>query len=436
MANIIPFKGYRYNPDIVDDLGKVMAPPYDSISPKSLAKYFELHPYNAVRLITSQADENDTDTDNKYTRAAQTLRDWIDKKILIQEEKDTIYLYEQTITVNNEQRSNRGFITLLELTDYSDGIVVPCEEPTTDSKRDRFNMIKNSHSNNSLISCMYVDRDKELESLMIEVSEDEPVIEFYLEDGIRQRLWTISDEQRIKKITDFMKDKLCYIVDGHNRYEAYLEYKKYEQENNPSYSAEDGCNYTMVQLSEAHEDGRSQLPIHRLIKFPKGFKEDYFVACAQDRFKIEKIIVDPSEDDISETMRKQIATQRRETRFALYCGDNYFYRLTLTDPDYMKTVLPDASDVYRQLDIAVLNKLILEDIFYIDEKSSSERIFYTREASEGVEAVRNGDFGCLLVVNPVRAYSVSSIAFSGEKLPKRSLCVFPKPATGIVINKF
>jgi uncharacterized protein (DUF1015 family) len=61
---------------------------------------------------------------------------------------------------------------------------------------------------------------------------------------------------------------------------------------------------------------------------------------------------------------------------------------------------------------------------------------YTTSLEEGVFEVEKGECDCMFVVNPVRRKQMTDIILSDELLPKRSLSVFPKPATGVVIYKF
>ncbi|MGH7831512.1 MAG: DUF1015 family protein, partial [Candidatus Binatia bacterium] len=46
MARIAPFHGILYNPDKVRDLSKVVAPPYDVISPEERERLYRKSPYN------------------------------------------------------------------------------------------------------------------------------------------------------------------------------------------------------------------------------------------------------------------------------------------------------------------------------------------------------------------------------------------------------
>ena len=50
MAEVKAFRGWRYNPEINSDLSKVLAPPYDVISPRQQKKLYEENPYNVIRL--------------------------------------------------------------------------------------------------------------------------------------------------------------------------------------------------------------------------------------------------------------------------------------------------------------------------------------------------------------------------------------------------
>ena len=70
MADIMPFQGVLYNADKVGDLNKVMAPPYDVIPPKKQDDFYARHPQNIIRLILSKGAPEDTEGNDRYSRAA------------------------------------------------------------------------------------------------------------------------------------------------------------------------------------------------------------------------------------------------------------------------------------------------------------------------------------------------------------------------------
>src|SRR6476469_1808887 len=98
MAEIIPFKALRYDPDQVK-LEDVLTQPYDKIPPEMQSKYYERSTHNLVRIILGKAGETDTDAFNAYTRAAEYLHDWRSGGILEQDLEPGIHAYSQTFAI-------------------------------------------------------------------------------------------------------------------------------------------------------------------------------------------------------------------------------------------------------------------------------------------------------------------------------------------------
>ncbi len=64
MAAVLPFRGVLYNPDKIENLADIVAPPYDVISKAEQEALHERHPGNVVRLILGKPEPGDTETDN------------------------------------------------------------------------------------------------------------------------------------------------------------------------------------------------------------------------------------------------------------------------------------------------------------------------------------------------------------------------------------
>lgn len=435
MANIKPFKGYRYNIEKTGDLRTVVSPPYYNIKPEQKELLYNLSEYNSVRLFSGTDNETDTETHNKFTRAAEWLKQWIKDGILVRDSEPAIYVYEQTLDVHNVQYKNRSFVALVELEDFSNGVIMPCEETREVSRRDRYDFLTHTNADLSMISCLYMEREKDLLNLMTEISEGEPEAEFDSFDDVHQRLWKITDKKTIDFITERFRDIQLYITDGQTRYETCLKYRDYMRENNPAHTGDEPYNYTMVSLSNSNADSLAILPVHRKIKMPKGFKADYFIAGIQDHFKIEKIIVDEQDERIADTMKKQIATTRNETKIAMYYEDNFFYRMTLKDKEYIKKeILTDKSETYCGLDMVVLHNLVIDDVLHIKKDDYEKCVHSSRSAHRCVDSIENGEADVVFIVNPVKTEQIRGVVEAGEKLPLRTLSVFPKPSVGVLIN--
>lgn len=443
MATIMPFQGYRFNTEKMKNLGAAMAPPYDTITDEDKEFLYKQHDYNMARIIRGKNFDTDTNSNNCYSRAGEFLRDWIQNDILIRDEKPSLYLYEMRVEYKNTEFTNQGLISLVKLEALGkDSTIMTCEDTKPSSKQDRYKLLTEINANVDTISCMYIDHEKALSNFLNDVSEKKPDMEFGTRESITgaatyQRLWVIDDMEAIRFIQSSLHEKQLFITDGHNRYETALEYKKFRAENNPKHTGNESYNYIMTLLTNAYGDGLVQLPVHRYLKKNKKFSESYFIAGAQDRFKVEKIIVDTHVDDLVDIMKKQITTPRLdENRIAVYCGGNYFYRLILKDRDYLKTILPDKSDAYRSLDVTVLNTLVLRELLNIDYDNYREYIGFTKQASKWVTAVQDGESPCLFMINPVKHEQIRAVAMAGEMMPERSIFLFPKAATGVVVYKF
>lgn len=438
MANIKPFRGYRYNSEKIESLASVVSQPYYNLSKEDKDMFYEKSDYNSVRLFSGKKFEDDDEKNNVFTRAKEYLDKWIEQEILVRDEEPVIYMYEQTIQMSGTNYSNTSFVALAELEEAGSGSIMPCEKPHEVSLSDRYELLAATNADMSMISCLYVEQEKDLFNLMNELREEKPDVEFSTGDtgeNVQQRLWKISYKPTIDFIVEHFKDMPLYITDGQTRYETCLKYRNYMKANNPNHTGNEPYNYVMVSLSNARSDGLVVMPVHRGVKTPRNFSEAHFVAGAQDHFKVERIIVDSNDETIVETMVKQIATVKAETRIAAYCGGDYFYRMVLTDDDYIKKeIYPQMSKEYCKLDIVALNKLIIEDIFRIGEDKYEDYVFPSRSYNACFRGVKNGDYDIMFVVNHVRVEQIRNITAVGERLPEMTVSVFPKPSVGVIIN--
>src|ERR1700733_220220 len=84
MADIQPFRAYRYDPSRVA-LPDVLTQPYDKINAEMQERYYQASPYNLIRIEKGRVLPGDANGDNVYTRAAKEVDEWIAGKILAQD---------------------------------------------------------------------------------------------------------------------------------------------------------------------------------------------------------------------------------------------------------------------------------------------------------------------------------------------------------------
>src|SRR6266566_3613664 len=110
MAEIRAFRAYRYDLGRVGALRDVVAPPYDVIDAGLQQALYDRSPYNVIRLILNKEAPTDNEADNRYTRAAATLRDWLREDVLIQDSARSLYAYHQDFEVEGQRHTRRGFL--------------------------------------------------------------------------------------------------------------------------------------------------------------------------------------------------------------------------------------------------------------------------------------------------------------------------------------
>lgn len=428
MATILPFQALRYNTDKISDLSKVMTPPYDIITPKQQREFYDISPYNVIRLEYGMEFSDDTPDNNRYTRAKQDLDKMMQEQILMQEDEPAIYIYEQIFSMpDGSKKSCKGIFSLVQLEEFDKKIVLPHEETLSKAKTDRFNLMKATNCNFSQIYCLYLDQKRTVNQILEEKMKQMANISFTAQDGIRQNLWIIKDRDTIALLEKSFADKQLFIADGHHRYETALNYRNYLRE---SGAAADGLyNYVMMLLVDMEDDGLVVFPTHRMVKDFLGFDEKALLQSVEKYFTVSKI------DDLSLI---ETALQNEQKAFSLYTGKDYFYLLVLRDYDAMRNRLPDKSPAYQGLDVSILHTLILEENFGIDPENMADQknLVYTRDVSEAIEDVRNGKFQCSFILNATKVSEIKDISLANEKMPQKSTYFYPKVITGLVMNKF
>jgi uncharacterized protein (DUF1015 family) len=167
MSVIKPFAGIRYNPALAGELGSLIAPPYDVISPERQRALHERSPYNVVRLILGLEQPGDGPRENKYTRAAALWREWRASGVLRRDLGPRLYRYQVEFEVKTPEglvtRQRPGFVALLRLHEYHEGKVLPHERTLAGPKQDRFQLMLHCRAHFSQVFILYPDPDGKVE---------------------------------------------------------------------------------------------------------------------------------------------------------------------------------------------------------------------------------------------------------------------------------
>jgi uncharacterized protein (DUF1015 family) len=214
------------------------------------------------------------------------------------------------------------------------------------------------------------------------------------------------------------------IADGHHRYETALNYRDEMRAQHPTAPADAAFNYALVTLVSMSDPGLVILPTHRLVR--SSMTHTALLTALSSYFDIEYVE--------SRAMLEQglLNALPQRPHFGLY--DGRYALLMLRDTTVMESLAPERTPAWRELDVAVLHKLILEEIMGVNtgHGHTDDAITYLRDVNAGYDAVDGNNANYLFVLNPTRMEQVNACTQAGEKMPQKSTDFYPKMVSGLV----
>lgn len=443
MAQVFPFRAFRYNPARAP-FERVLTQPYDKISPAMQEKYYAADPHNLIAVEKGRTNPNDTSQDNVYTRAAASLEDWIRNGIVQQDSAPSFYAYSQEYTVPGTQArsTRRGFIGAGQLEDYSAGVVFRHEQTLSGPKADRLELLRHTQTHTGQLFMLYSDPHRRVEEILTEAEASAPESELRDEYGVTHRLWLISRPERVAAIQRAMQDQKLVIADGHHRYETALAYRNEcrarAKKNDPDAPFE----RVMMTFINTHSEGLTILPGHRVASHIHDFSWPAVRRHLEPWFAAEEFPF-PNDAQKAEGRKKFLAclvSARDRRSIGVYPADATkcaFYVLTLRDGANLAQLLPNVSPLQRELDVVLLHEGILEPALGITPQAvtAEAHLTYEREAAAALDAVDSGRAQISFLLNPCAVDQVMKIATAGEVMPQKSTDFYPKLLSGITMYR-
>jgi uncharacterized protein (DUF1015 family) len=450
MALIVPFRGTSYNPQRINDLSKVVAPPYDVISPQEQDALYQRHPQNVVRLILNKETPQDSPQDNRYTRSAALYSAWQKENILVRAPKPQFYFLQEEFspsilpagqTVSTSGTIVRqGFIGLIRLEEYSAKVVLPHEKTQTKPRADRLALMDACQANFSQIYSLYEDKKGAMAPIYQQVfSSGPPSMEAGDDEGVRRKVWMVDDPGILKRVWEIMKPKEIYIADGHHRYETALAYREKQRHEFPNGTGRETYNFTMMYFAAMEDPGVFILPTHRVVSNLEDFEAISFLDQLRPDFMMEAFeFQEGNEKAVRDRLLQQLAFRPEKERVLgmLLKGLKKYYLLTLKNNRAIKRIEPGIAPSLEALDVNLLHIPILQKRLKIgaQDLAASKRVIYFKDPGEAAAAVQSGEGQIAFFLNPTRTYQVRDVSLAGETMPSKSTFFYPKLLSGLVIN--
>jgi uncharacterized protein (DUF1015 family) len=436
MAQIIPFRGTLYDLSSVGSVRNVVAPPYDIIDAARQKALHDRHPHNIIRLELGMDAPGDTATNNRYTRAAETLRAWMARGALKRDAQPAIYYHTieyapPSSDARAPKKTLRGFLTTTKLEPLDSGHIYPHENTRSAAKTDRLNLLKSCKANLSPIWLLYSDPHNAILGLFEKAVKAQTArIDFEDDNGCRQRLWTVTDPSILQQIMEIMASKPLFIADGHHRYETALNYQRFRRETDGTSGELKPYDSVLMLLSPLEDPGLTVLPTHRVITTPLPPKRQVTGRLA-DTFDLTEFSFTTSttvavREQFLEALR---INGRTVPTFGLALkGDDRYLMLSLK-----ASHRPSAEASPRtKLDVSLLQQLVVSVL--CPTQQEQEAILYTKDDHEALDWAAEGPGTAALLLNATKVSEVQAVATAGERMPHKSTYFYPKPLTGLVVH--
>jgi uncharacterized protein (DUF1015 family) len=438
LTDIRPFRGLRYQAGQVGDLATVIAPPYDAISPDEQRALHARSPYNVVRLEYGEAHDDDREENNRYTRAAATLAQWLASGVLVQDDRPAFYVYDQEFGHGGARHRRRTLLTRLRLEEWAKGAVRPHEHTVAQPKEDRLRLLRACRANLSPVLALYRDPQGVIGSAVQDAMSGRSPLAVAEDAKGTHTLWPLSEESVQRWLEQQFAPATLYIADGHHRYETALAYRNERRAAAAAWTDQEAENFVLAGLTAAEDPGLLILPIHRLVQLPQV--DDSILERLRQYLAVEEVTPAPSDGQAAAQRLLELVAERggSAAAFGLCWPGGRLFLLTVENPQgLVGRLCPECPGQWRTLDVAVLEFALLGTILGIDPAPIEEggAVTVAPNAHEACQKVQAGHYSMAFLLNPVPVEKVLAVADAGQRMPPKSTFFHPKLATGLVINR-
>jgi uncharacterized protein (DUF1015 family) len=407
-----PFRGYRYGIGRERDLTKVVAPPYDQITPVMQEQLYASSPANIVRVSHPADHPGPGEIADKYARANETLEAWLRDDVWSAEASPAIYPYTQTYRVDGHEVTRTGFVALGEVSDYARGIVLPHERTHAGPKQDRMRLLQATGADIGLLFMLTADPHGRLRAAT--AGGDEPIAEARDLRGERHRLWRITDPDAIARVQALMAPASVIIADGHHRYETAVAYARRHP----------GGQDKLMAFFTLEAPGLTIFANHRLVHGVAGFSLARLRADARPWFDATPL-ADPA------------AFRPTPTRIGVVAGAEAAV-FELRSEAAARIAWPaGTSAAWRRLAVSILHEGLLRPLLDIDHArlEAGSHVDYTADQADAVGAAREGRYQAAFLIAATPPDELQAVVRGGELLPQKSTHFYPKLLDGLVFHR-
>lgn len=409
MAVIRPFAAIRPSRKLAD---KIAALPYDVYNRSEAKEVVGKNPHSFLKIDRAETqfdDSVDTYAPQVYQKAHDTLWGMVEDGFFEKEEKNCYYIYE--LTMNG--RTQTGIAACASIDDYENGIIKKHENTRAEKEQDRINHVDICNAQTGPIFLAYR-ANTAINHVVDTKKREDALYDFVSEDGIRHRVWVISDEEQIRIVEEaFASIGEIYIADGHHRAASAVKVGQKRREAHPGYTGAEEFNYFLSVLFP--DEQLMIMDYNRVVKDLNGLSEEAFLAKVSQLFE-----VGPSGNGPVKPEKKG--------SFSMYLAGKW-YGCTIPEKE-----IPNHP--VEGLDVSVLQERLLSPILGIKDPKTDNRIDFVGgiRGLEELERRCKTDCAVAFAMYPTSIQELFAVADAGLLMPPKSTWFEPKLRSGIFIH--
>ena len=422
MADVRPFRAYRPKAGLE---AQVAALPYDVYNRAEAKEAVKDKPLSFLRIDRAETafpDDVDTYDERVYEKAAALYEERKKDGTFVQDDTPCYYLYE--LTMNG--RTQTGIVAACAAEDYRSGVIKKHENTRADKEQDRIRHVDALNAQTGPIFLAYR-KNHVLADILRRYKEMPPACDFVSEDGIRHRVWVVTDKITIEEIRRrFAGTDKIYIADGHHRCASAVKVCEMRKK---SRAAAENASPNGAQFFESDyflavlfaDDELRIMDYNRVVKDLHGLSAEEFLAQVRAQgFHIERA-------HAAGRGTPEGYAPKAKHEFGMYL-DGVWYRLLY------EGALSD--DPVEALDVSVLQDKLLSPILGIGDPRTDKRIDFVGGIRGLGELVRRceTDMRVAFSLYPTSMEELFAVADAGRLMPPKSTWFEPKLRSGLFIH--
>jgi len=411
VATVRPFRGFRPQPGLA---ARVASRPYDVLNSDEARAEAAGNPVSFLHVgkpeIDLPPDVHPYD-ERVYQKGKENLQKLVADGVLKEDRSPCLYVYAQTMGDHTQE----GIVCCASVEEYLNDTIKKHELTRKDKEDDRTRHVRVTSAHSGPIFLTYHARPA-IDAVVDRVRRTPPENDFVADDGIRHRVWVISDTTTIGELQkEFAGVRHLYVADGHHRSAAAARVGKEAAESNSNHRGDEEYNFFLAVLFP-HNQLRI-MDYNRIVKDLNGATVQGFLAELGKIFGVEKAAgpVRPS----------------KKGEYGMYLKGAW-YRLQSPPPPLLT-----APDPVEGLDVSRLQNLVLAPLLGIDDPRMSKRIDFVggiRGLEELERRVNSEEMAVAFALYPTSITELLAIADAGKTMPPKSTWFEPKLRDGVVVH--